>query len=699
MNPKNQAWQPLDPAAGSLPQEIESALVDADLLPAFVVILVDSEIDRDWGAQATLAVAKKWAASGQRVILADGCLDCPVLHEVVGVENREGVSDMVLYGASARRFAGRIEDRLMLAPAGTPVVEVADVLKHVKWDMMINGCREVGATLVFYVSTGTPGVEAMTERAEGILVLAPASKDVGAILGSASGPLIAVLGPANEDASGVATVKEEGDGASVEGLAGLPEVGEPEGGEPEVAELEAAEPEVVELEAAEPEVVELEAAEPEVVKLEAAEPEVVEPEVVELEAAEPEVVEPEVVELETAEPEVVEPEVVEPAVEQDAEVALPIEATPVLQEDDVLPAFTVDDAPGLPSSAGEDAETPDAFGITDLEGAQYGADDSPEVAAETADLDSGTDLEAASPADPDVEDRIGLEDAAADVEEPSAPVPAGAVAGDGIDFGETGFGAPELTSTSDSLSELVVEEPSEEADAEDSPPARRLRYRGLARLERRRKRVAFVRQFLTALVTISIVGGGGVAAAYYGLVTIPGITRVRSYVPPPAALPGPVPQTAIMSHVLLIDSWRTIETPLSTADALRSRLPDLLFFITPMEVEGARQFALYVGPAYSAVEADALKDPLAVVMTRLDPNDWSVLNAPYAFFSASMIRRRMRRAGFRRWLGARYRRTRSRFPIPMAPRACVYTAEPFRTSSRLLRWDGWSATPMWEEWF
>ena len=118
MNPKNQAWQPLDPAAGSLPPEIESALVDADSLPALVVILVDSEIDPDWGAQASLAVAKKWAASGQRVILADGCLDRPVLHEAVGVENGEGVSDMVLYGASARRFAGRVEDRLMLAPRG-----------------------------------------------------------------------------------------------------------------------------------------------------------------------------------------------------------------------------------------------------------------------------------------------------------------------------------------------------------------------------------------------------------------------------------------------------------------------------------------------------------------------------------------------------------------------------------------------------
>ena len=593
MNPKSQAWQPLDPAAGSLPQEIESALADADSLPACIVILVDSEIDRDWGAQASLAVAKKWAASGHRVILADGCLDRPVLHEAVGVENGEGVSDMVLYGASAQRFAGRVEGGLMLAPAGTPVVEVADVLKHVRWDMMISGCREAKATLVFYVSTGTPGVEAMTERAEGVLVLAPASKDIDTILGSASSPLIGVLGPLNGEAPVVAIGEEEGDVAVVEHLDGPPEVEAPE-------------------------------------------------------------------------------------IREDDEAPLSGEAVPGLPEDEAPGAFTVDDLPEVPSSAGEDGETPDDFAVTGLGGAQYGVGDSPKVGVETADLDFGTDLEVASRADGDVEDTdegqdgaegqddaegevvaagadtspgmegfeagagIGLEgapdeleDAADVVDGLSEPESADAVASVGIDFGKLELGVGDPTSTSESLSELVVEEPSREADVDASPPARRLRYRGLARLERRRKRAAFIRQLLTGLLTILIVGGGGVAAAYYGLVNIPGITppdRVRSYVPPAVALPGPVPQTAIMSHVLLIDSWRTIETPLTTADALRSRLPNLLFFVTPLEVAGARQFALYVGPAYSAVEANALKDPVAVVMDRLDPNDWSVRNAPYAFY-------------------------------------------------------------------
>ena len=570
MNPKNQAWQPLDPAAGSLPGEIESALGDDDSVSACVVILVDSEIDRDWGAQASLAVAKRWAASGHRVILADGCLDAPVLHEAVGVENGEGVSDMVLYGASARRFAGRVEDRLMLAPAGTPVVEVADVLKHVRWDMMISGCREVGATLVCHVSTGTPGVEAMTKRADGVLVLAPASKDVDAILGSTSGPLIAILGPENGDAPPVASVDEEGDAVAVEVLPGPPE--------------------------------------------------------------------------------------------EDDDVAVSLEPAPGPPEDEAPAALTVDDLPELPSTVGADGETADAFKVTDLEGAQYQAEDAPGGGAETADLDSGADLEVVSPVDEEAEG-VGFETGAgvdfgdaqddleglSDQESLEYPESAGAVASDGIDFGsldlrvadpvESGAGPPpgpgEPTTFSNALSELVVEEPPEEVEVAEVAPERRRKYRGLARLERRRKRAVFVRQFLTGFLTILIVGGGGAAVAYYGLVNIPGITppdRVRSYVPAPVALPGQVPRSAIMSHVLFVDSWRTIETPMTTAEALRTRLPNLLFFVSPLEVEGTLQFALHVGPAYSALEADALKEPVAVVLDRLDPDDWSVRDAPYAFY-------------------------------------------------------------------
>ena len=573
MNTENQAWQPLDPATGSLPGEIESALGDGDSVSACVVILVDSEIDRDWGAQASVAVAKRWAASGRRIILADACLDGPVLHEAVGVENGEGVSDMVLYGASATRITERVEGGFMLAPAGTPVIEVADVLKHVKWDMVIRGCREAGATLVFHVSTGTPGVEAMTKRAEGVLVLASPSKDVDAILGSESGPLIAVLGPSNGDVPSVDGDDEEGDVASVDVLPGPP-----------VSE---------------------------------------------------------------------------------AEKALVGEASPGPPEDEAPAALSADDLP----------TTTDAFSLSGLKGSQYDAEDSPEVGLDPGQAPPSQPDEAEVGVSLDVEPTALVDDGgeSADVESTGAGV---SDVGDlaAVDLGmadtaDSGSGAAagleEPAPASGALAELDAEDSPAEAGVEASPAAFGVeaspvefsvaappteergeadeaegkaqgRYRGLARLRWRKRREVLIRLVLITLAT-SVVGGGGFyAIAYSGLINIPGITpddRIRTYVPPPETLPGPTPQTAIMTHVLFIDSWSEIGDAWAIRDALRGRLPNLLFFVTPLDVNGRSQFVLYAGPAYGAVEANALREPIAVAMTdRENPDDWEVRDRQYAFY-------------------------------------------------------------------
>ena len=590
MNPENQAWQPLDPAAGKLPAELESALGDGDSVSACVVILVDSEINRDWGAQASLAVAKRWAASGRRIILADARLDGPVLHEAVGVENGEGVSDMVLYGASAQRITERVEGGLMLAPAGTPVIEVADVLEHVKWDMVIRGCREAGATLVFHVSTGTPGVEAMTKRAEGVLVLAPPSKDVDAILGSESGPLIAVLGPANGDVDV------------------LPE--------PPVSEAERA-----------------------------------------------------LVGEASPEPPV-----------SEAEKALVGEPSPRPPE-----------APA-PFSTADLPKTTDAFSLSGLKGAQYDPEDSSEVGLDPGQAPPSQPDEAEMGTPLDVESTALVDDggeSAADVESTGAGVGddddlaavdvgvaetadsgSGAVAGLGepapasgapaeLDAedapGEVGIAAsPSLFSAAASPPAFGVEaslvdfsiaaSPTEErGEADEAEGKARSRYRGLARLRWQKRREVLIRLVLITLATIAIGGGAFLAIARSGLMNIPGITpddRVRgtrSYVPPPITLEGPTPQTAIMSHVLLVDLSFEIETPLAMVDLLGGELPNLLFFVTPLDVDGRLQFALYAGPAYSVEEANALRDPVAVVLDRgrslpINLDDLSVHEAPYAFY-------------------------------------------------------------------
>ena len=170
--------------------------------------------------------------------------------------------------------------------------------------------------------------------------------------------------------------------------------------------------------------------------------------------------------------------------------------------------------------------------------------------------------------------------------------------------------------------------------ADKAEPKRR--HRGLEALERRRRRRARARWLIRIASVVLIFGGVGLAMAYLGVVEIPGITlleRPRSTPPTPEALPGPEPETPVMSHVVLVDTWREIQTPLAMADALQERMPDLLGFVTALLIDGDRHFALMVGPAYNAVQANDLKVPLAAAFDLLnpDPESWTVREAPYSF--------------------------------------------------------------------
>ena len=258
--------------------------------------------------------------------------------------------------------------------------------------------------------------------------------------------------------------------------------------------------------------------------------------------------------------------------------------------------------------------------------------------------DDGLEVEASPVADPsDARESAaaaahgGGGDVASGDSEPGLPEPAEPVAtGDVAEDPDSGSGQYlAMDAAAEAMGEgrdAPVEDAVEEVDVEEGPPAR---MSGLEELERRKKRGARSRQLMVAVYTALILGGGGIGVAYFGFINIPGITppeRVRSSVPPPVELPGPTPETPVISHTLTIDSWRQMETASSTVDALRERLPELLSFVTLIEVDGTEQYALLAGPAFNAVEADALKEPLAEVFDRLDPATWTVQEARYSSF-------------------------------------------------------------------
>ncbi len=79
--------------------------------PGPVLLVFDRGADREWAADAAVALATGWHAAGRRTVLADLCLEDPFLNERIGMPNQEGVVDIFLYGASLARSARAVPGR------------------------------------------------------------------------------------------------------------------------------------------------------------------------------------------------------------------------------------------------------------------------------------------------------------------------------------------------------------------------------------------------------------------------------------------------------------------------------------------------------------------------------------------------------------------------------------------------------------
>jgi len=63
--------------------------------PGPVLLLFDPRSDREWVADAAVAIATAWNAGGRRTVLADLSLEDPVLHERIGMGNLDGIVDIL----------------------------------------------------------------------------------------------------------------------------------------------------------------------------------------------------------------------------------------------------------------------------------------------------------------------------------------------------------------------------------------------------------------------------------------------------------------------------------------------------------------------------------------------------------------------------------------------------------------------------
>jgi hypothetical protein len=159
--------------------------------------------NRGWTGRAAVEVCRGWAQDGSRILLCDVAFEEPELHEVAGLYNQEGVSDALLFGSSFRRLGQPLADGFFLATAGTAVPDPAALRLHPRWTDFAGGFTEAGAVLVLYLPSDAPGVEALYELCDTVVVLGDRTEADGLDLSPALGPL-AVFGP--HPASGVPVV-------------------------------------------------------------------------------------------------------------------------------------------------------------------------------------------------------------------------------------------------------------------------------------------------------------------------------------------------------------------------------------------------------------------------------------------------------------------------------------------------------------
>lgn len=139
-----------------------------------IVGLVASEAATSggWAPSAAIRLAREWTGAGRRVVLVDGALQAPSLHEAAGVANREGLTDAALHGASAARVSHAMDDGgFFLVTAGTPVAETAAVVRSGRWQRLADGITGAGAILMLYLRDGDSGTAAFLGSVSDIVVL------------------------------------------------------------------------------------------------------------------------------------------------------------------------------------------------------------------------------------------------------------------------------------------------------------------------------------------------------------------------------------------------------------------------------------------------------------------------------------------------------------------------------------------------
>lgn len=151
-----------EPGSGALPSALEPAITESDNP---ILLLVASDTG-DAALRTAIALAEARGANGQETVLADASTQRARLHELLGVENLEGLADVFLFGASVERVRTRPSSvSFDFIPVGAYVPEPAAVLESSRWNRIARELVSEGARMFVFVPGDSPGLGLLSKRA------------------------------------------------------------------------------------------------------------------------------------------------------------------------------------------------------------------------------------------------------------------------------------------------------------------------------------------------------------------------------------------------------------------------------------------------------------------------------------------------------------------------------------------------------
>jgi hypothetical protein len=138
-----------------------------------VALLAEGEaLAAGWVVPFALTLGRSWGSEGRPVLLADADLGGASLHERLSLPNEEGISDLVLFGASSECALKAIPgENLRFLSAGTVVADPAVVFEHPGWRRRTEAFRRDGAVLLLLVPAGSPSAQGALSHADRVIRL------------------------------------------------------------------------------------------------------------------------------------------------------------------------------------------------------------------------------------------------------------------------------------------------------------------------------------------------------------------------------------------------------------------------------------------------------------------------------------------------------------------------------------------------